>query len=549
MDVFSTGTIGNLEIKNRLVMAPMISNLASPDGNTNEDHIAYLEERARGGYGLIITEYTYVDELNGKGSPNQLGMFSYSQTPKFFRLTERMHKYDSRIFVQLVHSGAKALQGLNTKKIFAPTAMDYMGNVPQTMSIEDIINVQEKFYRAADIAYKSGFDGIELHGAHGYLLEEFISPALNKRDDKYGGSLENRLRIINEMTENIKNYYDIPLGIRLSLYENDPDGYGPDYGLKVGESIRKIDYIHYSAGRFAPPASSAPFYYEHNHIYARLPRRPDKTTILVGSVINAADANEILKKADFVATGREALADPYFPYKLLHGHNPRPCIRCNQDCRRLGLNEVRCTVNIDTGLELYSTIRRNKKLIGEIEIDGAGIKGLEAALYALSLGLKPVIYEENVPGGQINDILEPHKRTEFKALVDYYLNELDRRGITVEKSRGTSGIDCSPDKVYPDIKNMGDVSINTNIYRYFDDALEISKKNTVIINPESLEILERSRREFYIKLAERQGIKFIKQDSYNINIFDKNQYDIRSAMISGRRAVDSYIMENYDELN
>jgi len=545
MKLFDPGNIGNVEIKNRFVMSPMISNLCNVDGNTNDNHIAYLEERAKGNFGLIVTEYAYVDELNGKGSPDEMGIFSYDQMPKFNRLTKRIHKYNSKIFIQLVHSGGKANKNYNKMEPFAPSSVDYLGYKPAEMTINDINNVAEKFYRAADIAYKSGFDGIELHGAHGYLLDEFISPALNKRNDKYGNTFENRIRLINEISENIKKYYDFPVGIRLSLYEDDNDGYDSNYGLKVGESLKYVDYLHYSAGRFAPPGSSASFYYEHDHILNKLPRKPDKTTIIVGSITNINDAEKALEKSDFIALGRASLADPYFPYKIMNNIYLRPCIRCNQACRDLSRSEVGCTVNIDTAMELY---KNHNKYSGEIIIDGAGIKGLEASVYALKLGLKPIIYEENNIGGQFNEIKDKYKKNEFINLIVYYKKILDKNNVEINKSKGNNGIDCSPDIIYPDIYNKGNISIDTNIYRYFDDVLEIANKNDVIMSNKSLLSLERSRRDNYKKIAEHAGVKFKDLDKYDFVLYDNDQYDIRKAMISGRNEVDKYIMKNLTEV-
>ena len=255
MNPFEKANIGGTEIKNRFVMAPMISNLCNPDGTTNENHIRYLEERGRGGFGLIITEYAYVDDSNGKGSPNEMGIFSRSQLPKLSRLTERIHSAGSKIFVQLVHSGGKANPHYNTGKIFAPSSVDYIGTIPEEMTKDDIKKVEEKFVNAAELAYRAGFDGIELHGAHGYLLQEFISPALNKRTDEYGGSVENRIRILNEISSAIKSKLNMPLGIRLSLYEDDEDGYDADYGIDVASRL-EISFIILIRFSTEPPYSS-----------------------------------------------------------------------------------------------------------------------------------------------------------------------------------------------------------------------------------------------------------------------------------------------------
>jgi 2,4-dienoyl-CoA reductase-like NADH-dependent reductase (Old Yellow Enzyme family) len=542
MGPFEKYRIGNVELKNRFAMAPMISNLCNPDGTTNENHIAYLEKRATGGFGLIITEYAYVDEYNGKGSPNELGIFSREQLPKLSRLTERIHSAGSKIFVQLVHAGGKANPHYNKGNIFAPSSIDYMGTVPDEMSGEDIKRVEDKFVNASELAYRAGFDGIELHGAHGYLFQEFISPALNKRNDEYGGNIENRVRIINEVSSKIKEKMDIPVGVRLSLYEDDENGYDAEYGLEIASSLKNIDYVHFSAGRFAPPGSSASFYYENVHIGSKLRKKLDKTTMLVGSIESMDDVEKALKISDFVVLGRQALADPYTPFKMKANMPYRPCIRCNQACRNLSNAEVRCTVNPDTGLE--AILSHGKRYSGEIAIIGSGIKGLEAALYSASMGLKPVIYERKNFGGQFNEIVDEYKKHSFMPLIEYYKSMLDRYGIEVRMESYNNGISCLPDKVYPDIGSKGDITVDTNIYRYFDDILKIAEKNNVIMSKRSLNSLERSRITGYQKIAERAGVKFQDLDSYDFSIYDAKQYDILEAMKSGRRAINNYLMEN-----
>lgn len=542
MNPFDKGIIGGVELKNRFVMAPMISNLCNIDGTTNDNHIAYLTERAKGGFGLIITEYAYVDSFNGKGSPNEMGIFKKEQIPKLSRLTESIHASGSKIFVQLVHAGGKANPHYNKGHVFAPSSVDYMGNIPDEMSLDDVKDVEEKFLNAAELSARAGFDGIELHGAHGYLFQEFISPALNHRTDEYGGTIENRVRIINEITAKIRKKVDIPVGIRLSLYEDDEDGYGPDYGIETALALKNIDYVHFSAGRFAPPGSSASFYYDHLHIGEKLRKRLDINTMLVGSINSLRDIDRALNVSDFVVLGRQALADPYTPFKLQNTIPYRPCIRCNQACRNLSSAEVRCTVNPYTGLEL--TEYHGHKYRGEIIIVGAGIKGLEASLYAVKLGLKPVIYEKSSLGGQFNEIMDEYKKRDFIPLIDYYRAMLKRYNVEVRYESQDSGIICTPDRVYPDIMNHGDITMDTNIYRYFDDAIIIAARNHVIMSNRSLNSLERSRISGYRKIAEKAGIEFKDLDSYDIKLYDKNQYDILEAMKSGRRAIKEYILKN-----
>jgi len=537
------GNIGDLRIKNRIVMAPMISNLANPDGSTNEAHMAYLEERAIGGAGLIITEYTYVDNINSKGSRNELGAYSSDFIPKLRRLTERVHRHGASIFIQLVHAGGKALE--YSVEPMAPSSMSYPGKKPREMTYADIEEVISAFSRAAWIAERSNFDGIELHGAHGYLLQEFISPSLNRRTDRYGGSFEGRIRFPQGVIDAVKDKVSIPVGIRLSLYEDDSDGYNAEYGLKVAESLKGIDYVHFSAGRFAPPGSSASFYTEKTHIYSKLPRKPRITSIVVGSVTSAEDVNRVLEKSDFVSVGRGLLADPYFTNRIIENRPIKPCIRCNQACRDLSYGEVRCTVNVDLGFEMLRS--KMGQLKGEIVIVGAGVKGIEAAVTAARAGLKTLLYEQRDRiGGQLLDITDPFKKREFTPLVKYYLYVLDRLNVEVHSGEkySSKGLYCLPDRVYEHVPEKDEITINSNIYQHHDEALSVVGRSNVMITRKSLSSLDRTRAEGFERYATSLGIKFIETDTGDLNLIEKDQYDIRKAILSGRETIMNEIIQN-----
>jgi len=550
MDISSPGNIGGTEIKNRIVMAPMISNLCDSSGNTTEQHIAYLEARSRGGAGLLITEYTFINDKNSRGSRNQLGIYSDLQIPKIARLTERIHASGSRIFTQLVHAGGKAIQGFHGEKPFAPSPIPYMGIVPDQMSTDDILSVEEDFLSAAIRSRKSGFDGIELHGAHGYLIHEFLSPALNKREDRYGGSFENRKRFAQEIVDLVKEEIGLPIGIRLSVYEDDPDGYDPEYGLKIAESIKGLDFVHLSAGRFSVPGSSASFYTEAPHIAIRLPRKPRITTIIVGSITDIDSIETAMRKADFVSVGRGMLADPYFAYKIINSKDIlRPCIRCNQGCRNLSWGEVRCTVNPDTGFE---TLARRERYSGEVVLIGGGIKGLEAALTAAKAGLSVTLYEDHDDiGGQINEIADLNKKREFQRLLGYYRNALKIAGVNVVL--GThykgSGISCTPDIKYKHLPQKDFLLIDSVIYQHHDEVLALASKSKIMMTERSLSSLDRTRSTEYRKLAQSKGVTFTDRTDlqFDVSIQVKTQYDILSAMISGRDAISKFISERSNE--
>ena len=543
------GTIGNLTVRNRIVMAPMISNLCSPDGNTNESHMAYLEERAKGGVGLIITEYSYIDRRNSRGSRNQMGLYNDEFVPKLRRLTERVHNHGACIFVQLVHAGGKALTENNATWPYAPTSVNYLGTSPAEMTSADIDDAIKCFVRAARVAKRSNFDGIELHGAHGYLIQEFLSPALNLRKDRYGGSFEGRLRFAQDVIDAIRSEVDINLGIRLSLYEDDAGGYGPEYGLSIAESLKSIDYVHFSAGRFAPPGSSISFYGGKTHIADRLPGKPSVKTIVVGSVTNAAEARKVLEKADFVAVGRGMLADPYFAGKVIAGDTAiRPCIRCNQACRDLTFGEVRCTVNPSTGLELLEP--GPFRCAGKVNVIGAGVRGLEAAICLAKAGLSVTVYEKREDiGGQLLDMHDEHKKREFDSLIGYYRQLLKRLNVKLELRHEYSGegIYCLPERTYPSIPSKPSIYIDSNIFQHHDEILQLADRTKIVVSERSLNSLDRARAAAFRSLAESKGVVFTDKPGgdFDFSFSERRQYDIRAAMISGREAARRYIEDRY----
>ena len=544
MDPFEPVNIGDLTVKNRFVMAPMISNLADPNGFTNEIHTSYLEQRAIGGFGMIVTEYSYLDSPMSRGSRNELSFVSYDQAPRLKRLTERIHSHGTKVFAQLVHAGGKALAEYSENPR-APSSMPYLGRETDELTVEQIEDIENSFLKAAKIAEKSNFDGIELHGAHAYLIQEFLSPSLNKRKDRYGNDFAGRLRFPQEIIDLIRKETGLKIGIRLSLYEDEEDGYDSDYGLKIANSLKNLDYVHFSAGRTAPPGSSASYYSERNHIGNRLMKKPDITTIMVGSIVDIESVRKALEKSDLVAIGRAALADPYFPLKLKAGMMPRPCIRCNQACRDFGFGQVRCTVNPITGNETYY---HAEHITGHVKIAGAGVAGMEAAIYLARAGMDVEISEsDNKIGGQINEIDEPSKKKEFMELLNFYRQEIKRLRIRVNFNKRVSEKDvdiflAGGDR-YENIKENDDVFIDSNIYKNLDQALNIAKRCRVYITERSLTSLDRHRQMVYRQMAESKGIIFVKEPDqrFKSSSIERFQYDIYGAATRGITAARDYI--------
>ncbi len=546
MKAFEPGYIGDLQIKNRIVMAPMISNLANPDGSSNENLVRYLEERAKGGTGLLITEYTYVDGINSRGSKNELGAYDSTQIPKLRRITEAVHPYGARIFMQLVHAGGKALWDENKEKPMAPSAVSYYGKIPRAMEEDDVERVVKSFEKAALIAESARFDGIEIHGAHGYLIHQFLSPTLNLREDRYGGTFEKRLTFPQTIIDAVKSVTEIPVGIRLSLYEDDQNGWSEEYGLRVADALKGIDYVHFSAGNFSPPGSTASFYSPETHILPRLKRKPKITTMLVGSVVDLDGVERVLSICDFVSVGRGHLADPQFTHKLKSRPQLlRPCIRCNQGCRDLSMGEVRCTVNPWLGHEG----RQGYKLKGEIVIKGGGVQGMEAALYASKRGLRVSLYEkEEKLGGQLNRIYDPYKKKAFSKLLEYYENALNefKVSLNLDSHFNGNGIECIPPVVYEEPPKSAE-TFESNVYANHDWFLKIAEERRITVSTKSLNSLDRGRKLGYIKLAESKGIVFADGGKFDYTLMVREQYDILSAMKLGILKVSKYIEERENE--
>ncbi|GAF41745.1 2,4-dienoyl-CoA reductase [Agrilactobacillus composti DSM 18527 = JCM 14202] len=234
--LFTLGHIGKLAIKNRVVMPAIGVNLARLNGEASNDIIRYYEERAKGGVGLIITEITRIDDETGVGTLKQLSVTSPAVLPQLQRLVDTVHKYDCKLFIQLHHPGRETSSRLlGGQQMVAPSAIadKQVQEVPRALTVAEIKDLIQKFINGATIAQAAGADGVELHAAHGYLLNEFLSPYANRRSDQYGGSLENRLRILHEIITGIKAACgaDLPISVRISADEF------VEGGLKIEDSI------------------------------------------------------------------------------------------------------------------------------------------------------------------------------------------------------------------------------------------------------------------------------------------------------------------------
>ena len=250
--LFTPGKIANLIVKNRIVMTAMGTCLAAVDGQPSPEIIKYYEARAKGGVGLIITEITRIDEVEGKGISHQLGVTEMKHIAALQRLTDAIHSYGTKIFIQLHHPGKEGIPQLTNGPLVAPSAIPgSKGNMPRELSTEEVQGLVKKFITGAVIARAGGADGVEVHAAHGYLINQFLSPRHNHRTDQYGGSFENRLRFAVEIVSGIRQACPgFPISVRISADEFMPDGNNLEAGVKIAQAMvaAGADVINVSNG-------------------------------------------------------------------------------------------------------------------------------------------------------------------------------------------------------------------------------------------------------------------------------------------------------------
>jgi len=462
MKLFEPCKIGKVVLKNRLVMAPMSTNFAK-DGYITDAMIAYYEERAKGGVGLIVVEDGIVDVPQGNHVKNIVAVDDDRYIPGLQKLSEAVHLHGAKISIQLSHSGrrggrvSKQTGCMEVTRGMLPVAPSAIAHpvtgqvVPKELSVGEIEEITEKFERAARRAVEGGFDVIGLHCAHMYLCGEFLSPWANQRKDQYGGDLAGRMRFVTEVVDKINGTVGDKVPIMCRMNGREPDGGNT---LEEVQEIAKrfqqigVGALHVSVGfgasikdpGFIP--SITPMRTPDNcivHLAENIKKVVSIPVIAVNKIKDTHAAEQILQegKADLIAMGRPLVADPYLPVKAYEKRfeEIRPCIYCCRGCAQNILEKDApraCSTNPMVGREsegsLTQAVKKKKVLVL-----GAGPAGIQAAVTASERGHQVYLVEKaNEIGGQLPLASRPPGKQEIDRFTSYLKNRVARPGIQVE---------------------------------------------------------------------------------------------------------------------
>lgn len=491
--LFSPMKIGNVEIKNRIVMAPMCMGFGQYNGCATETMMDYYEERAKGGVGLIFTEITRINDITGASSFGQLGMSHDYQIPALREMADRIHKHNCKIMVELHHPGrqnlglmigtvpicnigSKLMGNLYTKiltqavipqgkklqdkhivpRTVAPSKCErskMSDSVNRELSVNEIKRIICQFIEGAVRVKKAGCDGVELHAAHGYLIQQFLSPNTNKRTDQYGGSLENRMRFLLEIIDGIRSNCgkDFPIVVRLTVDEmyseigQNGKGYNLEEGIKMAKilSDKGIDAIDVSSAAYdtfnywLEPTTFTPGW--RKYLASEVKKVVDIPVIAANLIRSPKQAEMQLEEGtqDFISLGRPLIADPHWPNKVKSGNENLIkrcvcCLYCFESMMKGAYKYTHgnCSVNPFVGRENVS-LKQNgygRKVL----IIGAGCAGLTAAELLSKRGFDVTVLEkESKQGGQLNLASKPPHKEKINWVCEDLLSNAINSGAKV----------------------------------------------------------------------------------------------------------------------
>jgi len=447
--LFSPLQIGNVIVPNRVLITAHTTNF-SIDGIPSERDAAYYEARARGGAGLIVIGALRVHPTT-LNAPLNIKGFDPAVIPAYRRIADGIHKHGGVVFGQLLHMGRQITPAYSRLPIWAPSPIACPINkvVPHEMTHADIREIVEMFALSARHAQEGGMDGVEIHGAHGYLIQQFMSPWSNHRTDEYGGSFDNRMRFALEVLHAVRDAVgdDFVVGYRLSAEEFTEGGLDLEQSIAIARTLEatgQVDFLSISQSNYNPHSfqTMIPDMYfgraPYTYLAATIKDSTDGVPVFtVARILEPQQAEDILASgaADMVGMTRAHIADPELVVKARDGRldEIRLCIGCNQGCAgRIHLQQpMTCLQNPAVGFEASpseSQVESPKRVM----VIGGGPAGMEAAIVAARRGHDVALYERaDQLGGQINTLVLVPERAEFGEVVRWRVHELARLGVPV----------------------------------------------------------------------------------------------------------------------
>lgn len=489
--LFNAGHIGRLQIKNRLIMAPMVRNYADEQGRMTERYLAHLKRVAEGVVGAIILEAGFVSP-EGRGFRNELGLHSDAVIDGLHSAARVAHEQGARMGIQLYHAGRQTTARICGEQPVAPSAIPcpLMQELPRTLDRAEIHALVRAYGSAARRAKAAGLDFVEIHAAHGYLITQFLSPFSNRRTDVYGGNTDNRRRFLSEIIDAVRKETgpEYPVSVRISADEMVPGGFGPSDGVDLARWLEEkgVDAVHVSAGNYASYARGRmipPMAVEDAPLLkyaAQIKQAVSIPVIAVGKLHTPALAEVVLEsgQADFIALGRELLADPDWPRKAEEGlaAEIHACIACNQGCisRLFEQRDVWCTINPACGREREFSGLVHDQARRKVLIAGAGPAGMTAANYAARAGFHAILCEaSDTVGGQLHAAAAAPHRPGWTELLTGLRHEMTVLGVELRTDTRVDKKLVLKEKPYaviiatgaqpmrPDIPGVGEVNVIT----------------------------------------------------------------------------------------
>jgi 2,4-dienoyl-CoA reductase-like NADH-dependent reductase (Old Yellow Enzyme family)/thioredoxin reductase len=430
-----------LDLKNRFIMAPLKLGYSDGSGMITERHLDFYVRRSEF-LGAIALEPLYMDK-GLREIPTQIGIDADDKLPGLKHLTGLLHKTNTKAIAHLNHPGRMANPMIPANYFISSTdkACEAGGALPRRMTKEDISDVINLFAVSAKRAENAGFDIIELQFGHGYLIAQFLSPAVNDRTDEYGGNFKNRSRLAMEVLQAVQDATRLPIIVRISGDELTEKGFRLEEMLVFSAMLKEkgVKAVHVSAGTIC---NNPPWFFQHMFVpkgktWEMAKKIKEKTNIPVislGRIHSQADVDFLLNEnqSDYIAVGRALVADPDFVAKVTGqlDSNIRPCLACAEGClggvksgKGLG-----CVVN--PGLNALPVLPKAQKE-KSVAVVGGGLSGMEAAIRLSQRGHQVKLFEKNTLGGQFKLAYLPPKKDSLKDILDYYQAEIEKRKINI----------------------------------------------------------------------------------------------------------------------